>query len=103
MFNILEYKLSITLFGRKKESTLFFLSLLTSLIGKIFNYHWLSIDGPEAGFLFKALGYKPGIIEAGNPPENLFSSLELYLQNNIKEYQIKALDTASNSYFSIYS
>ena len=65
-----------------------------SINGKIFNYHWLSIDGPEAGFLFKALGYKPGIIEAGNPPENLFSSLELYLQNNIKEYQIKALDTA---------
>lgn len=62
--------------------------------GKIFNYHWLSIDGKNAGMLFQSLGFQPGVIEAGDCPEDLFATLELYLQNNIKEYQLKSLNIA---------
>ena len=34
---------------------------------QLFDYRWLSIDGPNAGMLFKSLGYKKGLLSAGNP------------------------------------
>lgn len=60
----------------------------------VFNYHWLSIDGPNAGVLFQSLGFVPGVMEAGSCPEDLFASIEVQLQNNIKESQLKALNSA---------
>lgn len=63
-------------------------------IGKVFNYRWLSIDGKNAGVLFQSLGFSPGVMAAGDCPEDLFATLELYLQNNIKEFQLKSLNIA---------
>ncbi|MBO5724563.1 MAG: helix-turn-helix transcriptional regulator [Lentisphaeria bacterium] len=61
---------------------------------QFFDYRWLSIDGPNAGMLFKSLGYKKGLLSAGDCPEDLFLRLERYLENDIKEFQLKALNVA---------
>ncbi|MBQ7208590.1 MAG: AraC family transcriptional regulator [Lentisphaeria bacterium] len=58
------------------------------------DYHWLSIDGPRAAVLFESLGIGPGLADAGPCPEELFSRLEEYLQDSVKEFQLKALNTA---------
>ena len=62
--------------------------------GRYFNYHWLSIDGKQAGMLFQSLGFTPRVMEAGDCPEDLFAALELCLQNSIKESQLNALNIA---------
>jgi len=58
------------------------------------DYHWLSVDGPDAAGLFASLGIGPGLIDAGNCPEELFARLEEYLLDSVKEFQLKALNVA---------
>ena len=41
-----------------------------------FHYRWLTIDGPQAGGLFSALGIHPGAVRVKNCPEELFRDIE---------------------------
>ena len=59
-----------------------------------FNYRWLSIDGSDAGMLFKAMKIRPGINPAGACPEQLFANIELELQNTTSHSQMRALTSA---------
>ena len=59
-----------------------------------FDYRWLSIDGPNAGMLFQSLGYKKGLLSAGICPEDLFLRMERFMEKDIKEFQLKALNVA---------
>ena len=61
---------------------------------QLFDYRWLSIDGPNAGMRFKSLGYEKGLLSAGDCPEDLFLRMERFMENDIKEFQLKALNTA---------
>lgn len=59
-----------------------------------FKYRWLSIDGKLCGALFDALGFSPGLLLAGNCPEDRFNLLEQNLQKNIKQAMLKSLSLA---------
>ena len=61
---------------------------------QLFDYRWLSIDGPNAGMLFKSLGYEKGLLSAGDCPEDLFLRMERFMESDIKEFQLKALNAA---------
>ena len=67
-----------------------------------FDYRWLSIDGPNAGMLFQSLGYKKGLLSAGNCPEDLFLRMERFMENDIKEFQLKALNAAFEIFFTAF-
>ena len=59
-----------------------------------FNYRWLSVDGPDAGNLFRALRFKPGLNWAGSCPEELFAEIMLELHDGSQQSQMRALSTA---------
>ncbi|MBQ9502505.1 MAG: AraC family transcriptional regulator [Lentisphaeria bacterium] len=58
------------------------------------DYHWLSVDGPNAAVLFDSLGIGPGLTDAGVCPGELFGRLEEHLFDSVKESQLKALNVA---------
>lgn len=61
-----------------------------------FHYRWLSIEGPDAGNLFRSFRIVPGINYGGECPQHLFSSLELKLQQLSLARQLTALALALN-------
>ncbi len=61
-----------------------------------FHYRWLSIEGPDAGSLFRSFRIVPGINYGGECPQHLFSSVELELQQLSLSRQLAALALALN-------
>jgi len=59
-----------------------------------FNYRWLSIDGPDAGNLFRSLRFTPGLNPAGACPEELFAEVMLELRDGSHQSQMRALAAA---------
>lgn len=62
--------------------------------GSYFNYRWLSVGGPDAECLFRALGFTPGLNSAGKCPEVLFAEIMLELRDGSRQSQLRALDAA---------
>lgn len=59
-----------------------------------FDYRWLSIDGTDAGNLFRALRFSPGLNQAGACPEELFAEVMLNLRDGSEQSHLRALDAA---------
>ncbi len=59
-----------------------------------FHYRWLTIEGPGAGGLFDGLRIQPGINEAGECPQELFSRIELNIESPQNEKRMEVLAAA---------
>ncbi|MBQ6470758.1 MAG: helix-turn-helix transcriptional regulator [Victivallales bacterium] len=62
--------------------------------GKFFEYRQLAVNGPGAECLFSGLGLKPGVNQAGQCPEDLFTRLMLNLPDTALEVQLENLADA---------
>ena len=60
----------------------------------VFDYRWLSFDGPDAENLFHALRFKPGLNPAGKCPEELFAEIMLGLRDGSRQSQLNVLASA---------
>jgi len=62
--------------------------------GSVFEYRQLAVNGPGAECLFSGLGLKPGVNQAGQCPEDLFTRLMLNLPDAALNVQLENLADA---------
>ncbi len=53
-----------------------------------FHYRWLTLDGPQAGNLFSALGISPGAMRAGSCPHEPFQNIEANIRKPARQMLI---------------